>query len=268
MALTGSAAYAVNVTDVKVKILDGFGGDTSSVLTRCQTKPGTVYDPVTLTRDVTSLKASNEYQDITADAEATENGVTVTFSVFRKMRYQAPLVVKGNEAIGTSKITSESGLRDGTLYGEADFAAAAEKVRAFYRRKHYPQARVTAVPTVQAGSDTCEVTFIVDEGPCLKVGEWRFEGAVNAEQADLRQKIDVYPWWNPVGWFANEPATEVELAEAALKVTTYYTELGYLDATVTGPQMVPGEEGKTDYGYTVPGRLKASRAIPWRRSPS
>ena len=58
IALFGSVAFAADVTDVKVKALDGFGGDTSSVASRCQTKTGKTYDPVTVTRDVESLKAS------------------------------------------------------------------------------------------------------------------------------------------------------------------------------------------------------------------
>ena len=112
VAIIGSAAVAADVADVKVVALDGFGGDTSSVLARCQTKPGTVYDPVTATRDVNSLKVSGDYQDITVDAEKTEAGVVVTFGVFRKMRYQGPLVVKGNEEFSVSKIAGEAELKD------------------------------------------------------------------------------------------------------------------------------------------------------------
>ena len=68
IALLGSAAYAANVTDIQVKALDGFGGDTSSVLTRCQTKVGSPYDEETVSRDVNSLKASKEFQDISVEA--------------------------------------------------------------------------------------------------------------------------------------------------------------------------------------------------------
>ena len=46
VAILGSAAaFAADVTDVKVKALDGFGGDASAVASRCQTKVGATYDP-------------------------------------------------------------------------------------------------------------------------------------------------------------------------------------------------------------------------------
>ena len=69
LAIFGSVAFAADVTAVKVRALDGFGGDTSSVATLCQTKAGKAYDPVTVTRDVESLKASGEFEEITADAQ-------------------------------------------------------------------------------------------------------------------------------------------------------------------------------------------------------
>ena len=135
IAVLGSVAFAADVTDVKVKALDGFGGDTSSVASRCQTKIGKPYDPVTVTRDVESLTSSGEFEEINADAQRNAAGVEVTFFVKRKMRFAGPLIVQGNEELGESKISKEAELQDGYLYGNADLAAAAAKVRLAYLKK-------------------------------------------------------------------------------------------------------------------------------------
>ena len=87
VALLSSAARAAEVSEVRVEALDGFGGDTGSVLVRCQTKVGSQYDPVTVTRDVNSLRDSGEFETISADAKRTAAGIEVTFKVKRKMRY-------------------------------------------------------------------------------------------------------------------------------------------------------------------------------------
>ena len=129
LAVFGSVAFAADVTEVKVRALDGFGGDTSSVVSRCQTQAGKPYDPVTVTRDVTSLKDSGEFEEINADVQRSAAGVEVTFFVKRKMRFAAPLIVEGNDEFSESKVAKEAGLQDGYLYGEADLAAAAAKVR-------------------------------------------------------------------------------------------------------------------------------------------
>lgn len=143
LALSCASAFAADVVDVKVKVLDGFGGDTGSVITRCQTKVGATYDPVTVSRDVTSLKDSGEFEEIEADAQRLADGVEVTFFVKRKFRFQAPLIVKGCDYFSESRVAKESELKDGFLYGEGDLAAAAAKVRLAYQKKYYLDAKVT-----------------------------------------------------------------------------------------------------------------------------
>ena len=270
IAVAASAcAFAASVTDVKVRALDGFGGDTSSVAVRCQTKVGQVYDPVVVTHDVNSLKKSGEFEDISADAQRVADGVEITFFVKRKMRYAGPLTVQGNEEFSESKISSESELRDGYLYGESDLAAAAARVRLAYQKKHYPDAKVAYQTTVIGGNDV-NVTFVVDEGARQKVSEYVFEGAAHAvdvsmwnsirvgwkppedlvPMSELRESIDDLPWWNPVGWFSDSPVTKDQLAQCCDKLAAVYRNHGYLDVKVTGPERVPAGEGRCDLVFT------------------
>ncbi len=233
-AATAALCGAADVASVSVKALDAFGGDTSAVLARCQTKKGTAYDPVTLTRDVQSLNASGEYQEITADAQPNEDGsVAVTFYVKRKMRYQAPLVVKGCEFFSESKIAKESGLKDGVLYSDGDLAAAAAKVRLAYQKKYFPLAKVTpSAEPIPDGGNNCSITFLVDEGPRQKIADYVFDGVESIEEEELHDAIDDYPWWNPKGWLTDAPVTAEALDAAREKVATVYRNKGYLDVQV------------------------------------
>ena len=249
-----SAAFAANVTDVTVKALDGFGGDTSAVLARCQTREGAVYDPVTISRDVASLDASGEYQEITVDAAENDAGVAVTFYVKRKMRYQAPLTVKGCEFFSESKVASESGLKDGALYSDGDLAAAAAKVRLAYQKKHFPRAKVTpSVEPIAEGGNSVSVSFMVDEGPRMKIRSYVFDGLENVEEEEVRAAIDDYPWWNPKGWFMDAPVTEEALERCREKIAVVLRDHGYLDAKVTSAKMedVPGKPGKVDAVFVI-----------------
>ena len=268
LSIFGSVAFAADVTAVKVRALDGFGGDTSSVATRCQTKAGEAYDPVTVTRDVESLKASGEFEEITADAQRDAAGVEVTFLVKRKMRFAAPLSVEGNEEFGESRIAKEAELKDGYLYGDADFAAAAAKIRLAYLKKDYPNAKVTYRTSLIGGNDV-NVTFIIDEGIRQKVEGYVFEGADHAvdvsslkklspyyeldeamiDVSELHAAIDDYPWWNPIGWFIDSPLTKDQQAQCCEKLAAVYRNHGYLDVQVTGPERVATEDGKANIVY-------------------
>ena len=162
--LVSAAAWSAQVVDVKFKALDGFGGDTGSIASRCQTKKGQEYDPATLTRDVSALKDSSEFEDISADAQRVNDGVEITFFVKRKMRYSAPATVKGANAFSASKVLKEAELKVGYLYGEADLAEAADRIRTAYQKKHYYDVKVSPIVEMLPEGDGATVTFIIDEG--------------------------------------------------------------------------------------------------------
>ena len=249
--LFGAAAHAANVVDVNVKALDGFGGDVGAVAARCRTRVGSPYDEAELSRDVAALKASREFQDVSADATRTADGVAVTFFVSRKMRYHAPLTVKGAKFFSLSKIAKESGLKDGALYGEGDFAAAAAKIRAAYNKKYFHGAKV--IPSIEQlpSGDGCHVTFIIDEGDRIKTRNFEFEGVDEEHVAGARSKIGDRPWWNPIGWFSDDLVTDEQLKEAVQKLGEYFRDLGYLDAEVAEPRFVAVSPGKADVVFAV-----------------
>ena len=270
LSLFGSVAFAADVTNVKIKALDGFGGDTSSVASRCQTAVGKPYDPVTVTRDVETLKNSGEFEEISADAQRNAAGVEVTFLVKRKMRFAGPLVVQGNEEFSESKVAKEADLKDGYLYGDADFAAAAAKVRLAYQKKDFPDAKVIYKTDVISGNDVT-VTFIVDEGREQAVGNYVFEGADHAvdvslwrkmspyaeldadliDVAELHDAVEDFPWWNPIGWFSDSLVTKDQQAQCCEKIAAVYRNHGYLDVQVTGPERVPTDDGEANIVFKI-----------------
>ena len=250
LALCSSAVYAADVTDVRVEVLDDFGGDTGSVLIRCQTKTGAVYDPVTVTRDVNSLKDSGEFETISADAKRVSGGVEVVFKVKRKLRYSGPLTVEGNDFFNESRIAKEADLKDGYLYGEADLAAAAARVKLAYQKKDFADVKVTPLAQVGEGNNAT-VKFIVDEGKRLKVKDYLFSGVSSVEESALRDAIGDYPWWNPMGWFSDEPVTADELARCCDKIAEVYRNEGFLDVKVSGPERVAHGDDKVDLRFNV-----------------
>ena len=260
------SVFSADVIEVKVRALDGFGGDTSSVASRCQTKVGKTYDAVTVSRDVAALKDSGEFEEINAEAKRVNDGVEVTFFIRRKVRFAAPLAVKGCEFFSESKVAKESELKDGYLYGEADLAAAAEKVRLAYQKKYYSDAKVVPLVEVSSGNDAT-ITFMVEEGARRKVAKYAFEGADHAVEAGimpwsgmkegefdralLREAISDFPWWNPVGWFSDGPVTVDQLAQCCSKIAEVYRNCGYLDVKVTGPDRVPLDSGEVEIRFKV-----------------
>ncbi len=249
--LSSATAWSAQVIDVKFKALDGFGGDTGSIASRCQTKKGQEYDPAMLTRDVGALKDSSEFEDISADAQRVDGGVEVTFFVKRKMRYSAPATVKGANAFSVSKILKEAELKVGYLYGEADLAEAADRVRTAYYKKHYYDAKVSPVVEMLPEGDGATVTFIIDEGERQKIGSYVFAGATGVSEDELKEAINALPWWNPLGWFSDAPVTPEQQALCVPKIEEVFRNRGYLDVKVSGPERVMRGDGRVDVRFNV-----------------
>ena len=252
LSLFAGVANADPVTAVKVVALDKFGGDTSSVTSYSQVKVGKEYDPTVLTRDVKSMRDSREFETVDADVEKTGEGVEVTFRVRRKLRYHAPIEVTGAEFFGENEIADKAGLKDGFLYGEADFAAAARKVREAYYGKHFPDARVE-ISTVPIAGNDCRVRFEISEGARIKRHRVTFDGIEDPEvnEFELRKAVGDFPWWHPAGWFSDALASAEQQAGACETIAKYYRDLGYLDVRVSGPERVPYREDRCDLCYTI-----------------
>ena len=246
-----ASAWSAQVTDVKVNAVDGFGGDTGSVVSRCQTKVGQEYDPVSLSRDVKTLKDSNEFEDISADAKEVAGGVEVTFVVRRKMRYHAPAAVEGADFFSESKVLKEADLKDGYLYGEADLAVAAANVRLAYQKKHFPDAKVTFVVEPLGNGNDCTVKFVVEEGTRKKISSYEFDGCESVEADELREAIGDLPWWNPLGWFSDSPTTDEQLKQCVAKIEEVYRNRGFLDVKVSHPILEPREGGKAAVVFPI-----------------
>lgn len=251
LAVAGAAA-AAKVSSVSVKAADGDAGDVGDVAARCQVKAGDEYDPAQCARDVRALRDAGEFDDITVKAEHGADGIEVTYVVKRKMRFQGPLGVKGCDYWNEGKVAKLAELTDGYAYGEADIAAAAARVRRAYQKKSFPDVKVTpVVEPVEGVSGAVRITFEIEEGARVEIEDFTFDGNEAFEAADLRATFGQYPWWNPLGWFSDVPATAQDLAEARDKVLAFYRDAGYLDAEVALPELRAREDGRVDREFRV-----------------
>lgn len=245
--------HAAKVVGVSAR--SSVGGDSlvSDVTSRCEVKTGAQYDPAACARDVKALRDTGEYEDISVEAKHTEGGIEVVYVITPKPRYHGPLNCKGNKYWNASKIAKFADLKDGYAYGEADIAAAANRIRDEYRKKEFPDVKVTpVVERLSASGGAVSVTMIIEEGQRCEIGSYLFEGNANSDADTLRETFGSYPWWNPIGWFADAPVTPQDLAEARNKLAEHYRNLGYLDVSVSPAERVVGDkDGKANILFKI-----------------
>ena len=246
------AANAAKIASVKAVSADGKDENVGDVLARCRLKAGAEYDAQQCSRDVRELRDSGEFDDITVRVEENLDGVAVTYVFKRKMRFLAPLNVRGNDYWGIGKITKLAELKDGYAYGEADFAAAAGRIRREYQKKFFPNVKVTPiVEPVPDSPGAVTVTMEIEEGERHKISCYTYAGNVSMDEYDLNAAIEQYPWWNPIGWFSDDPATEQDFAEACDKIANCYRDHGFLDVSVSMPEEIALPNGKYERRFKI-----------------
>lgn len=244
LAVAGMAS-AAKVASVSVKAADGDVEDVGDAAARCQVKVGDEYDPAQCARDVRALRDAGTFDDIVVKAEQGVNGVDVTYVVKHKMRFQGPLAVKGCDYWNEGKIAKFSELKDGYAYGEAEIAAAAGRIRREYQKKFFPDVKVKpVVEPVEGIAGAVKITMEIEEGERAKITDFEFDGNEAFEADELRASFNQYPWWNPMGWFSDVPATPQDLAEARDRVVAFYRDRGYLDVEISQPEVRTREDGE------------------------
>lgn len=244
LAVAGMAS-AAKVASVSVKAADGDVEDVGDAAARCQVKVGDEYDPAQCARDVRALRDAGTFDDIVVKAEQGVNGVDVTYVVKHKMRFQGPLAVKGCDYWNEGKIAKFSELKDGYAYGEAEIAAAAGRIRREYQKKFFPDVKVKpVVEPVEGIAGAVKITMEIEEGERAKITDFEFDGDEAFEADELRASFNQYPWWNPMGWFSDVPATPQDLAEARDRVVAFYRDRGYLDVEISQPEVRTREDGE------------------------
>lgn len=244
LAVAGMAS-AAKVASVSVKAADGDVEDVGAAAARCQVKVGDEYDPAQCARDVRALRDAGTFDDIVVKAEQGVNGVDVTYVVKHKMRFQGPLAVKGCDYWNEGKIAKFSELKDGYAYGEAEIAAAAGRIRREYQKKFFPDVKVKpVVEPVEGIAGAVKITMEIEEGERAKITDFEFDGNEAFEADELRASFNQYPWWNPMGWFSDVPATPQDLAEARDRVVAFYRDRGYLDVEISQPEVRTREDGE------------------------
>ncbi len=246
------AADAAKVASVAVKYPDGGTDGLGDAWAQCQVKAGDEYDPTQCQRDLRALRDTGAFDNITVKVAEGVDGVEVTYVVKRKMRLRGPVLVSGCEYWNEGKIGKLSKLKDGYPYGEQEIAAAAQNIAEEYKKKFFPNVKVNPVVTPVEGLDGfVTVTMEIDEGERVVVESYDFDGNESFKASELRATFGNYPWWNPMGWFNSDPASDKDLAEARDKVQAFYRDNGFLDATVDFPKLGKDEKGRTVRTFEV-----------------
>lgn len=223
---------------------------------RILTRKGDPYDPESLRRDFNALWNTNLLDDIKLTTEPGAKGLIVTFTVkerplIRKIEYE------GNKSLTRSEILDRFKERKVGLSSESQFDPTkikrAEQVLKDYLAERGRQFAKVSHEIEQVPPSSVIVTFIIEEGPKVKVGKIEFQGnTVFSDHKLVRALKNERPKGAPPFFYLFHATYDKgKMAEDLERVRSLYQDKGYAKMIAEEPKTALHDTA----GFPLP--------IPW-----
>ncbi len=254
-----SMAYAQN-NDVisEINVTGNRRIPAETVKSRIFTKPGDIYDTAALERDFNSLWNTGYFEDIKFLREQTPKGWRIIVQVKEKPTIREILYL-GTSSISNSDILDrfkqeKVGLTVESQYDPTRIKKAEVSIKNLLS-EHGRQFATIRTEVRQIPPAAVGITFVVKEGPKVKVGKIIFQGNKNIKSRVLRAAMkNLKPIGVPHSIFLESlfaktyDATKLE--EDTERVRAEYQNRGYFKAAVADPKTVIHDTGHK--GFHIP----------------
>ncbi|HYH00555.1 MAG TPA: outer membrane protein assembly factor BamA, partial [Terriglobales bacterium] len=216
-----------------------------TIRARIFTRPGDVYDQSSLERDFNSLWNTGYFEDLRFEREQTANGAWDIYIFVREKPTIREIKYEGLTSVSQSDVLDRFKERKVALSQESQYdptrvkrAEVVVKELLAERGRQFATIRteVHQIPPAAVG-----VTFIVKEGPKVKVGKIKFEGNKNIGSRQLRAAMrNLRPIGIPHSIFLENIFSKTydatKLSEDAERVRLAYQDKGYFKVLVQDPK--------------------------------
>jgi outer membrane protein insertion porin family len=215
-----------------------------TIRARIFTKPGDVYDPAALERDFNSLWNTGYFEDIKFTREQTPKGWRINVQVKEKPTIRE-ITYTGHPSVSDSDILDrfkqdKVGLVVESQYDPTRIKRAEVSLKGLLS-EHGRQFATIRTEIRQIPPAAVGITFVVKEGPKVKVGKIIFEGNKAIKSRNLRAAMkNLKPVGIPHSIFLESifaktyDATKLE--EDTERVRAEYQDRGYFKAAVNDPK--------------------------------
>ena len=240
----------------KVEVIGNEAIPDSTILFYISEKPGEVYSPQKVAKDIKTLFKLGYFENISVDVKEGKKGVILRYFVKEKPII-TDIVFKGNKSISASKLKEELGLVDEN--GEEKeirkplnykfLDDLARKIEAVYEKKGFPGTRVFY--TIDRTSPTKAVaTFVIEEGHKANVCSIEIRGNRAISSGDIKDVLETKEK-SLLHLRFTAPLSAANLEEDVERIKELYHSRGYLDVEVGKPKVVKEEGDCYKVVYTI-----------------
>jgi len=244
-AQASGAAYKVG--DLSLKFIGTANVNEQVVLANMQVREGADLDDTMIDQDIRSLYRTGLFEFIEVKRDVRpDRVVNLVFELTPKFRVLS-VRYDGNVKVKSSRLDKEIKTKTNTALDERQVKEDVTKIREYYQKSGYNQAKVNYAIERNRSTGFGTVTFQIDEGDKVKISRVNFVGNDSVKARKLRgametKKWTIFSWITGSGRFKDD-----QFQDDLDKLRDYYRELGYLDVEVPSNQV--------SYEYPKSGKL-------------
>lgn len=211
-----------------------------------KTRPGDVYDPAALERDLKELLSLNFF-DKTATRVLTEEGVRGGVNVIFEVR-ELPIIrdlqFTGMKALQESDVLKEfrekrAGVSKESVFDPVKARNATRILRELLASKGYPNAKVN-VKEEEVSATSIALTFEIEQGYRSRIVDIEFEGNEHFKDGELRAALTLVKETGLITRFKGQDILDLKKLQYDLQknVRSYMFSKGYFQARIGEPEVV------------------------------
>ncbi|MBK9162922.1 MAG: outer membrane protein assembly factor BamA [Acidobacteria bacterium] len=208
-----------------------------------RTRPGDVYDPAALERDLRELLSLNFF-DKTATRVLTTDGVRGGINVIFEVR-EWPIIrdlqFRGLKAVQESDVLKafreqRAGISKEAVYDPVKARGATRILRELLASRGYPNATVK-IEEEEVSATSIAVTFAIEQGFRSRIVEIAFEGNENFKDGELRNALELVRETGLISRFQGQDILDMQKLQFDLQknVRSYMFSKGYFQARIGDP---------------------------------
>lgn len=218
---------------------------TAVILNVVRTRAGEPLDPDTVQEDYQRIFALRKFANVEANVEPTRSGVNVIFVVTEQNQIRG-ITFRGNVSIPTLDLQQAIDLGVGESIDSFRIAMARQAIERLYKDRNFPYAHVQIIQGRQ--SQAGEVTFLISEGPNVRVRNIRFIGRKSFSHGKLLDHVKTRSWL----WILKPGTLDFEqLEDDVASLRQFYQSKGFFDARVGRKVVVSPDQKEVQIDFLI-----------------
>ncbi len=213
------------------------------------TQPGTELELARVREDIRAIWDMEFFDDVQVEAEATAEGVVVTFVVSEQPSISSVLI-SGNDDLSASDIDDVIDIDPDALLDVSRVQQNVGHIRDLYVSEGYYLADVS-YEIRETADDEVDIWFVIDEGSQVAIRDVSFLGNEEFPDATLRRIIQTQPK-DFLSFLTDAGVYREEVFEQDLMMlTAFYLDHGFVNISVGTPQIRLSRDRRFMY-LTIP----------------